>query len=223
MIARCELIGGVECHVVGDPEAALQLVLLHGRMMSGDDLAPFGESLGLPAYCVFPSAPLSVPPHGRSWWPANAELEAARRQPGPLDLLALRPEGRAQARATLDALLSALPPGRKQVLAGFSQGGMLAMDHVLHAASAPSLLVLLSSSRIAFDDWSPRLSRLQGLPMLVAHGRGDGELAFSAGEALRDAAIAGGAVVEWLPFEGGHGIPLVVWRALRRRTLQLIE
>ncbi|MEO8364715.1 MAG: hypothetical protein ABI538_00770 [Pseudoxanthomonas sp.] len=216
-------IGGVECVAIGDPDAALQVVLLHGRMMSGEDLAPFGQSLGIPAYFVFPSAPLAVAPHGRSWWPVDCELEAARRQAGPLDLYALWPEGRAQARATLGALLSALPPVRKRVLGGFSQGGMLAMDYVLQGAPAPSLLALLSSSRIAFDDWLPRLSRLQGLPMLVAHGRDDLELAFSAGEALRDAAVAGGAAVEWLPFDGGHGIPLVVWRALRRRALQLID
>jgi phospholipase/carboxylesterase len=52
--------------------------------------------------------------------------------------------------------------------------------------------------------------------VLVAHGRDDDELSFAAGERLRDVALAGGARVEWLPFDGGHGIPLVVWRALRR-------
>ena len=34
--------------------------------------------------------------------------------------------------------------------------------------------------------------------------------------ALHDAAIAGGADAEWLAFDGGHVVPLVVWRALRR-------
>ena len=77
-------------------------------------------------------------------------------------------------------------------------------------------------SRIAFDEWGPRLPRLKDLPMLVVHGRDDDELAFSAGESLRDAAMAGGADVEWLPFEGGHGIPLVAWRALRRKLRRLI-
>ena len=57
--------------------------------------------------------------------------------------------------------------------------------------------------------------------MLVAHGRADAELAFVAGELLRDFAIAGGATVTWLPFDGGHEIPLVVWRALRKQLLGL--
>lgn len=217
-----EIIGGLECLAIGDPQAALQVVFLHGRMMSGEDLAPFGQSLGVPAYFVFPSAPLAVAPQGRSWWPMDSEVQAARLATGPLDLHALWPQGRAQARAALGGLLSALAPGRKRMLAGFSQGGMLAMDYVLHDAPRPDLLALLSSSRIAFDDWLPRLPVLQGLPVLVAHGTDDRELGFAAGEALRDAATAGGAVVEWLPFEGEHGIPLVVWRALRRRMQQLL-
>ncbi|MEO6688976.1 MAG: hypothetical protein ABIS07_13165, partial [Dokdonella sp.] len=105
--------------------------------------------------------------------------------------------------------------GRRLVLVGFSQGGMLAMDYTLHDG-CPDALVLLSSSRIAFSDWEPRLRRLAGLPVLVAHGHADAELAFAAGENLRDAAIAGGAVVSWVPFDGGHEIPLVVWRSLRQ-------
>lgn len=76
--------------------------------------------------------------------------------------------------------------------------------------------MLLLSSRIAYADWKPRLSRLQSLPMLIAHGHEDPDLAFAAGEGLRDAAFAGGARLTWLPFEGGHEIPLVVWRALRK-------
>jgi phospholipase/carboxylesterase len=92
---------------------------------------------------------------------------------------------------------------------------MLAMDHVLHDGTRPEALALLSSTRIAIADWQPRVARLDGLPVLVAHGRGDAELAFVAGELLRDFAEAGGARVTWLPFEGGHEIPLVVWRALR--------
>ena len=37
-----------------------------------------------------------------------------------------------------------------------------------------------------------------------------------AGERLRDHLQASGATVTWVSFEGGHEIPLVVWRALKR-------
>jgi phospholipase/carboxylesterase len=57
--------------------------------------------------------------------------------------------------------------------------------------------------------------------VLVAHGTRDEELAFNAGELLADFARSGGARVTWLPFDGGHEIPLVVWRALRKFVLAL--
>ena len=65
-------------------------------------------------------------------------------------------------------------------------------------------------------EWQPLVERLRGLPVLVSHGRADPDLAFSAGEALRDLLAGGGADVTWVPFEQGHEIPLVVWRGLRK-------
>lgn len=196
----------------GNPESPLVVVMLHGRNMQAADLAPFGASLGIDAHFVFPDAPLAAEP-GRTWWPVDSE--ARQREQGARDLHAMDPPGRAEARAMLGALCDGVAHGRRLALVGFSQGGMLAMDYVLHGGRADAL-ALLSSTRIAFDEWQPLLPRLTGLPVLVAHGREDEELSFAAGEALRDAAIAGGATVTWLPFEGGHGIPLPAWRALRR-------
>jgi phospholipase/carboxylesterase len=82
--------------------------------------------------------------------------------------------------------------------------------------------VALSSTCIAYE-WLQHVERLRGLPALVTHGRADGDLAFSAGERLHDLLQAAGAQVTWLPFEGGHEMPLVVWRALRRFVLGLTK
>jgi phospholipase/carboxylesterase len=212
MIESHSQMGGFRTITVGDAKAPLVVVMLHGRMMEGADLAPFARSLGTQAYFVFPDAPLRTGAHGFAWWPVESETRLRGR--GVRDLYELDPPGRSEARERLKRLLE-LFRGRRLVLVGFSQGGMLAMDYVLHGGRVDAL-ALLSSSRIAYADWKPRLSRLLALPMLVAHGRADPELAFSAGEALRDAAFAGGAQLTWLPFEGGHEIPLVVWRALRK-------
>jgi phospholipase/carboxylesterase len=227
-------IGGLRTIVVGAP-SSLAVVLLHGRQMQATDLAPFTHSLGTHARFYVPDAPLAAAPSGRSWWPVDAEARARARAVscGPLDLSAMDPPGRVEARALLSALIAhALTDGAngvngtngtngptRVVVVGFSQGGMLAMDHALCAPAPerpPHALALLSSTRIAIDDWTPRLSRLRGMPVLVAHGRADAELAFSAGEALAEAARAGGADVTFLPFDGPHEIPLVVWRALRK-------
>ncbi len=214
-------LGGLRALAVGDEAAPLAVVVLHGRQMQASDLAPFAHSLGVPAYFVFPDAPLPAEPRGRTWWPIDSEARIRRLASGPMELSAMDPEGRAEARALLEGLCRAL--ARRIVLVGFSQGGMLAMDHVLHGGTRPEALALLSSTRIAIADWQPRVHALAGMPVLVAHGRADAELSFAAGELLRDFAIAGGAQVTWLPFEGGHEIPLVVWRALRTQVRQLLQ
>lgn len=206
-------LGGLDAIVVGALPARAVVVVLHGRQMFATDLAPFAHSLDIDVTFVIPDAPLAAEPRGRCWWPSDDEERAQRG--GPIDLFALDPVGRAEGRAALDALCGAFARDVPLALAGFSQGGMLAMDYVLHGGRA-DVLALLSSSRIAYSDWLPRLGALAGKPVLVAHGHDDMELPFAAGLALRDAAIAGGAKTEWLAFEGGHVIPLVVWRALRR-------
>lgn len=196
----------------GNFASAHVVVMLHGRNMQASDLAPFGASLGIDAHFVFPDAPLEAEP-GRTWWPVDSE--ARLRAQGARDLQAMDPPDRVEARAMLGELCDSVAAGKRLALVGFSQGGMLAMDYVLHGGRVDTL-ALLSSTRIAFDEWRPLLPQLAGLPMLIAHGRSDEELSFGAGEALRDAALAGGAAVTWLPFDGGHGIPLSVWRALRK-------
>lgn len=206
-------LAGLDSIVIGDLPARAVVIVLHGRLMVASDLSPFGQSLDLASTFVFPDAPLSADPRGFCWWPSDAE-ERARRG-GAIDLHALDPPGRAEARERLGELCAVVASNLPLALIGFSQGGMLAMDFILHGGRADAL-ALLSSSRIAFSDWQPKLQRLNGMPMLIAHGHDDAELPFSAGVALRDAALLGGAAAEWLPFDGGHAIPLVVWRALRR-------
>jgi phospholipase/carboxylesterase len=84
-------------------------------------------------------------------------------------------------------------------------------------------LVLLSASRIAVRDWQPHRARLSDLPVFVSHGTADQDLAFAAGERLRDFVLESGARTSWVPFEGGHEIPLVVWRGLRKFLAALLQ
>lgn len=93
---------------------------------------------------------------------------------------------------------------------------MLAMDYYLEYRPPVAGLVMLSSSRIAIADWTRKCRALDSLPLFLSHGRQDGDLAYTAGEALRDFARAAGARTTWLGFDGGHTTPLPVWRALRK-------
>ncbi|MSP61014.1 MAG: hypothetical protein EXR72_11845 [Myxococcales bacterium] len=215
-------LGGLRTLSVGAPdEARLAVVLLHGFAMEPVDLAPFAQSLGLPAFYAFPEGPLAAAPRGRAWWHIDPELRAAALARGPRDFAGQHPPDLPAARnllaAHLDAV-AALVPGRPLVVGGFSQGGMLVCDTLLHSPRAVAAMALLSSSRLAFDTWRPLLDRgaLRGLPVLISHGEADEDLSFGAGTALRDCLAAAGCEVTWVQFAEGHQIPLVVWRHLRK-------
>jgi phospholipase/carboxylesterase len=135
------------------------------------------------------------------------------------DLAAEFPPGLASARAGLEALLDAVRgrwPGRPLLLGGFSQGAILSVDLALRTPSRPDGLVLLSSGRVTASEWKPLLPSLRGIPVFQSHGRDDRELSFVAAQALSDDLVAAGARVTWVPFAGGHEIPLQVLRQLKK-------
>lgn len=212
-------IAGLETTVIRATRSrGVTIVLLHGFTMSPDDLSPFATALGLACNFAIPRAPLAVPGGGFAWWDVNAELRAHALGLGPRDLAQAEPAGRSAARRQLVDWLQDLPPELNDgplVLAGFSQGGMLAADSFLMEELTLAGLVLMSSSRIAVPDWSARLHLARGLPVFVSHGDADPDLAFSAGQELARAFENGGAIVTFTPFSGGHEIPLKVWRALK--------
>jgi phospholipase/carboxylesterase len=209
--------------IVLEPSQAplLVVVMLHGYAMVPEALSPFAQSIGIPARFLLPEAPLEADPHGRAWWHIDGEARARSLAEGPRDLFDERPSGAPLARGRLRSFLDDVQSnaaGLPIVLVGFSQGGMLACDTLLRASPpAPiAALALLSSSRIMLAEWTPLMHRIEGLPVFISHGERDTDLAFSAGEALRDFVAGAGARVTWVPFAGGHEIPLVVWRALKK-------
>lgn len=217
------LISGEE-HGPGSPV----VVLLHGFSSSGSELAPFARSISAPARFVFPDGPLDLAPAGlpgRAWWPIDvAARDAAVAANRPRDLSSWVPEGLVAARALVDALLdevrARLGPA-PLVLGGFSQGAMLACDVALRAPRPLAGLVLFSPARIAAAEWAPRLAGLRATRVVVSHGRDDRDLSFAAAEALKEDLCTAGCDVRWVPFDGGHEVPLVAWRQLRSLLREL--
>ena len=212
-------IAGLRTTAVGAPDAPLVVVLLHGYAMRPADLTPFAHPLGVPALFLLPQGPQPSAAGGHGWWDIDAEARNAAVSRGPRDLAEQCPPGLGAARDRLAQFVEAVAaeyPPHCRVVGGFSQGGMLSLDFVLRGSSAVDGLILMSASRIARSEWELKRDRLGGLPVFVSHGRADQDLAFAAGEALRDFVLAGAAEVSWLPFDGGHEIPLVAWRALRK-------
>jgi phospholipase/carboxylesterase len=132
------------------------------------------------------------------------------------DLRADRPEGMAASRERLLELIGAWSqrtsvPISKFVLGGFSQGSMLATDVTLHLDENPAGLIVLSGSLLNEVEWRKLALRRRDLRVLQTHGLDDPIVPYAGAEALRDLWQEVGATVDFVPFRGGHGIPLDVF------------
>jgi len=235
MLEGTRSIAGLSTTVVGDPTSArFVCVMLHGFAMSPADLSPFAHALGLPGLFVFPEGPLPamLEPgrvQGRAWWHIDPVARAQALALGPRDFAPQSPVDLPEARRALLGFLRALDaedpgPGPSvrlpRFVTGFSQGGMLVADCFMREPRWPRAagLGFFSASRIASTEWPPLPPHEAGvgLPVFLSHGHQDPDLAFSAGEALRDRLLAARVDLTFVPFVGGHEIPLVVWRGFRR-------
>jgi phospholipase/carboxylesterase len=232
-------LGGLSCQVVdalppGDsPE--LIVVLCHGFGAPGTDLVPLVPEIlsldpGLEAKVrfVFPAAPLTLDEigmvGGRAWWHLDVQKMAMAVERGELRIFRNEtPEGLDSARDALTTLVSELQkstglPVSKIVLAGFSQGAMLATEVALSLDASPAGLGIFSGTLLCEEQWRELATKRGPLHVFQSHGRFDPLLPFQAAEWLRDLFLESGMEVDFVPFDGMHEIPAV---ALHRFTALL--
>jgi phospholipase/carboxylesterase len=197
------------------------LVLMHGFGAPATDLVPLFRAVQVPPEVrfVFPAAPLlldAVSPDevaARAWWMIDVgRLQASILRGDGADLARETPPGLTTARAAVRDMLVALEqelsaPPERVVLGGFSQGAMLATDVTLRAERAPAGLVILSGAPVCADEWKELAPKRAGLPVLQSHGRADPILPYQGAEWLRDLLAGSRLPVDFVPFNGGHGIP----------------
>jgi len=198
------------------------VVLMHGMAGAPEDLAPFARSIGVAARFVFPEgfsdlSGLGLP--GRGWWPSDGAGRATAIRTGvPRDLSDFEPQGLDSAHRKLCSLLDVLiaeSPDSPLILGGFSQGAMLAFDVALRSERRIAA-VQLSGARINRRSWDPLLHKRAGTRVFLSHGRSDPDLAFSAAECFERDLRRAGWLVDYCPFDGGHEVPLVALRGLKR-------
>jgi phospholipase/carboxylesterase len=215
--------GGLDVQVIGGPATGPSqrvVVLLHGWGAPGDDLVPIAHQLAGPdTRVVVPAAPLPHPGGGRAWWPLDLAGRQRLYAEGKLDQIAAElPEGLADARARVQALLTdvrARYQPKMLILAGYSQGGMLAMDVALASDPPVDRVAVLSGTLIAEPLWREKMARPARPLVFLSHGRQDPVLPFVMSERLKALLEEHRFPVTWLPYQGGHEIPPVVLEGLR--------
>jgi len=228
-------LGTLTAHVTGGTDregggSGPVVVLMHGYGAPGTDLVPLWRELAVAheVRFVFPEAPLETDFGGRAWWPIDMiRLQTERFSKGGAErLIAEVPPGIDAARAAVLELLAVLERDfgavpEQTLIGGFSQGAMLATDVVLRSSRAFGGLALLSGTLISHNEWRPLMSARAGLPVLQSHGRADPVLPFEVAERLREELVAAGLPVEFIAFNGGHGIPAGVLDGLTRLIQRL--
>lgn len=184
------------------------VIWLHGLGADGHDFEPIVPELRLPDSLslrfVFPHAPVRpVTVNGgmamRAWY----------------DILSFDSEGRADRTGLLESsdrleqLISAEIergiPAERIVVAGFSQGGAVAMHTALHTRHNIAGLLALSTYMALPDDATKAVSR-RDLPIFMAHGNYDPVLQLAWGQAARDTLIETGNQVEWHEYPMAHAV-----------------
>lgn len=184
------------------------VIWLHGLGADGHDFEPIVPELGLPddlrLRFVFPHAPMRpVSINGgqtmRAWY----------------DILSLDSDGRADAdgidesSAMLDGLISReIERGvdvSKIVIAGFSQGGAIAIQTMLRTSHRIAGLLALSTY-MALPDELEHAAVRNDLPIFMAHGSFDPVLQMQWGRSSADKLIAAGYAVEWHEYPMAHAV-----------------
>jgi phospholipase/carboxylesterase len=195
----------IELESGANPQAAI--IWLHGLGADGHDFEPIVPELGLeqPVRFVFPNAPVRP-----------VTLNSGMRMPAWYDILQLGggPEDEAGIRASqrlLENLIAkeaarGIAPG-KIVLAGFSQGGAVALQAALrHPERLAGLLALSTYLPLAGMLQGERSAANADLPIFMAHGRYDDVIPFDRAQASRQHLEALGYPVQWHEYPMPHSV-----------------
>ena len=193
------LLPAIEIETAPDPDAAV--IWLHGLGDTGDGWSQVVPGLGLPGSMrvrfVFPHAPqMPVAINNGYVMPAwydireanlseRADIAGVRRSQDRLTALIAREN----ARGIDDARI---------VLAGFSQGGAVALYTGLRYPARIAGIVALSTYLIASDALASEASPAnRAVPIFMGHGTFDPVVRLAWAQSSRDALVRGGWKVEW--------------------------
>ena len=205
-----EVLPSIELETAPNPTASV--IWLHGLGADGNDFVPIVPELRLPERLrvrfVFPHAPVRAVTINngmrmRAWYDiAAADLNSRA------DLIGVR-ESQAQLEALIERENVRGMPSERIVLAGFSQGGAIALYTGLRHAERLAGIMALSTYLIAPDKLATEASASnRSVPIFMAHGTADPVVRFQWGEASKRMLEAAGYAVEWHTYGMEHSVCL---------------
>jgi phospholipase/carboxylesterase len=205
-----ELLPCVEIETAPSPGASV--IWLHGLGADGNDFVPILPELRLPSSLplrfVFPHAPvrpvtINNGMRMRAWYDIAAADLSNR-----ADLAGVR-----QSQSLLEALIGRENargmPSARIVLAGFSQGGAIALYTGVRHAERLAGIIALSTYLVSADKLGTEASAAnRALPIFMAHGTADPIVRYEWGEASRRALEAAGYRIDWHSYRMEHSVCL---------------
>ncbi|PYM12848.1 MAG: carboxylesterase [Candidatus Rokuibacteriota bacterium] len=203
-----ELLETVEIETRRSPRAAV--VWLHGLGADGHDFEPIVPELGLPddlaVRFVFPHAPMR-PVTINNGWVMRAWYDVR-------DDRGVRREDQEGVRASQEAIEQLIArekargiPASALVLAGFSQGGAMALHTGLRHPERLAGVMALSCFLPLADKLDGEASPAnRDVPIFMAHGRDDPLIPYARATSARDRLLALGYRVEWHDYPMAHAV-----------------
>jgi len=202
-----DLLDAIEIETAPNPAASV--IWLHGLGADGNDFVPIVGELELPDVpirFVFPHAPMQPVTINngmvmRAWYDiAGADLARREDERGvrASQTLVEALIAREKARGT---------PARRIVLAGFSQGGAIALQTGLrHPERLAGIMALSTYVPLAESLEAEAHAANRGLPIFMAHGLYDPIVPIAAARRSRDLLQRLGYVVEWHEYPMPHSV-----------------
>ena len=197
----------IEVETGAKPAAAV--IWLHGLGADGSDFEPVVPELGLPASkpvrFIFPNAPqrpvtINMGMRMRAWY------DILQLGGGLEDETGIR-ASQAQIEALMEREKTRGIPTRRIVLAGFSQGGAIALQTALRQRERlAGVLALSTYLPLARTLDKERAAINNDLPIFMAHGSFDPMIPMARAQQSRDALLALGYPVEWREYPMPHSV-----------------
>lgn len=192
--------------------ASASVIWMHGLGADGHDFEPLVPHLRLPhARFVFPNAPaIPVTINGGYVMPAWYDIRSLELGHGSTER-----EDPAQIRrsaAAIEALIAREVargiPSERIVIAGFSQGGAMALYVAPRHAAPLAGFMVLSAYEVLPGHGDEHSEANRSTPALFCHGRHDQMVPMFAGQAACESARRGGREVRWYDFPIGHEVSM---------------